>query len=186
MPVSWLARMTWANANRDQHAPVTPFYSSLVAVLDVTSSASWSDRKLAVEKLRNKYTTWVWLCPYGGDFAVTGLVPCRVTPGSTSADSWAMLQAGDGIHFWPLRLMLSSTAGWSRDMCWCASGMTGLCLVKLRLSPKISPRLGSLSWVALFHFSPLFQICWGNIRVLQDLLLSAEHMLFQDTDWYHG
>lgn len=105
--------------------------------------------------------------------------PPLLIPGAPSRQEMASI-------VWPLRLVFSRTVGWSRDVCWCAGRINDLFSIKLQLSPKISPGQGSLSWMLLFHFSLVFQVCSGNLNVFQDLLLSIDHMLFQETDLYPG
>lgn len=77
----------------------------------------------------------------------------------------------------PLRLI---------DVLWdrtgiCAGGMTDLFLVKLQLISKLSPCL-EFFLDDIVQFLRIFSDLLRQIPVLQDLLLSMEHMLFQETD----
>lgn len=148
--------------------------------------AQQSGRKLAVEKLRNKY--------------IPGCV-CALMGAALQWQGWSLAVShmgapllilghppGGGWHplFVPWDwLMFSSTVGQNRGVCWCAGGMIDFSWSSFS-SVTRCPLVWSLSWMTLFNFSPFFQMCWGNIPVLQGLLLSVEHILFQETDWDCG
>lgn len=119
--------------------------------------AQQGGRKL--EKLRNKYITWVCLCPHGGDFAVMRLVSCHVTHWIPSADPgplsrWEMAVT-DGIS----EADWCSVALWNRtrDVCWWDDwSFLGQASAQFQALPLFGVFLGWHCSISL-HFSDLLR-----------------------------